>query len=42
LQKFYAHSLEVKPVEEWHRLEEHLAGTANLAKEFADAFSSWE
>jgi hypothetical protein len=25
---FYAHSVEGKPVEEWHRLEDHLKGTA--------------
>lgn len=40
LQKFYAHSVEGKPVEEWQRLEEHHFGTANLAKEFADEFGS--
>ncbi len=41
-QEFYAHSVEVKPLDEWHRLEEHLVGTANLAKEFADEFRSGE
>jgi len=25
---FYAHSIEGKPVNEWHRLEAHLKGTA--------------
>ncbi len=28
---YFAHSLEGKPIEEWHRLEEHLFGTAKLA-----------
>jgi hypothetical protein len=27
-----------KPVSQWHRLEEHLKGTAELAKSFADEF----
>jgi CRISPR-associated endonuclease/helicase Cas3 len=35
---FYAHSIEGKPVEDWHRLEKHLKGTAELAKSFADEF----
>lgn len=40
--KYYAHSLEGKPVEEWHRLEEHLFGTARLVAEFADEFGCGE
>ncbi len=40
--EFYAHSIEGKPVDEWHLLEEHLKGTAELAKSFADAFGSCE
>jgi CRISPR-associated endonuclease/helicase Cas3 len=40
--EFYAHSIEGKPVDEWHRLDEHLIGTANLAKEFADEFGCGE
>ncbi len=39
---YYAHSIEGKPVDEWHLLEEHLKGTAKLAKLFADAFGSGE
>ena len=39
---FYAHSLDGRPVDEWHILEEHLKGTAALAKSFADAFGSGE
>jgi len=26
--EFYAHSIDGKPVDDWHRLEEHLKGTA--------------
>jgi hypothetical protein len=37
-QEFYAHSVEGKPVSEWQRLEEHLKGTAELAKSFPDEF----
>ena len=37
---FYAHSVEGKSVDEWHSLDEHLKGTAELAKSFADAFGS--
>ncbi len=40
--KFYAHSVEGKPINEWQRLEEHLKGTAELAKSFADEFGSGE
>ncbi len=39
-QGFYAHSAEGKPKSEWHSLEEHLKGTAELAKSFADKFGS--
>src|SRR3990172_3733972 len=39
---FYAHSVEGKSVDEWHSLDEHLKGTAELAKSFADAFGSGE
>ena len=40
--EFYAHSIEGKPVQEWHRLEEHLKQTAELAKSFADEFGCGE
>lgn len=33
--KYFAHSIEGKPTEEWHSLEDHLNGTAELAEEFA-------
>jgi len=42
LHKFYAHSKEGKPVDEWHRLEEHLKGTAELAALFAAEFGCGE
>ncbi len=38
--EFYAHSVERKPIEEWHRLEEHLLNVAELAKKFANEFNS--
>ena len=40
--KFYAHSVEGKSVEEWHILEEHLKGTAELAASFAAEFGCGE
>jgi len=36
--EFYAHSIEGRPVDEWHRLEAHLLGTAELAAAFAAEF----
>jgi CRISPR-associated endonuclease/helicase Cas3 len=42
MKNFYAHSIEGKPAGEWHLLEEHLKGTAELAKSFADVFGSGE
>ncbi|MBI5027019.1 MAG: hypothetical protein HZC12_09910 [Nitrospirae bacterium] len=38
--KSYAHSVEGKPLDEWHSLEEHLKGTAELSAKFADEFGS--
>lgn len=40
MHKFFAHSVEGKPVSEWQRLEEHLLNVADLAKKFADVFGS--
>lgn len=37
--EWHAHSKEGAPVEEWHRLVEHLEGTARRAEEFAGGFS---
>jgi CRISPR-associated endonuclease/helicase Cas3 len=42
MKKFYAHSVEGRPLDEWHSLEEHLKGTAELSAKFADAFGSGE
>lgn len=42
MRKFYAHSVEGKPVDEWHTLEEHLKGTAELAASFAGEFGCSE
>ena len=41
--RFYAHSIEGKPVSEWHGLEGHLKGTAELTASFAAEFgcSDW-
>ncbi|MBV6467607.1 MAG: hypothetical protein DCC43_08235 [Candidatus Brocadia sp.] len=38
MSEYFAHSFEGRSVEEWHRLEKHLIGAANLAKGFADEF----
>ena len=42
MQKFYAHSIDGKPVDDWHRLEEHLKGTSELAASFAAEFGCGE
>jgi CRISPR-associated endonuclease/helicase Cas3 len=42
LMKYYAHSIDGKPVDDWHRLEEHLKGTAELAASFAAEFACGE
>jgi hypothetical protein len=36
--EFYAHSLEGKPPEEWHKLEDHLKKVAEMARSFANEF----
>lgn len=40
--EYYAHSVEGKPVHEWHLLEEHLPNVAELAKKFGDEFGCGE
>ncbi len=40
MQKFYAHSVEGKQLGEWHLLDEHLVGTAELSASFAAEFGS--
>ncbi len=37
IQKFFAHSVDGRPVDEWQPLDEHLKGTAELATKFAKA-----
>jgi len=41
-QNFYVHGLDGKAPGEWHLLDDHLKGTAELAKSFAGAFGSGE
>jgi CRISPR-associated endonuclease/helicase Cas3 len=40
MKEFFAHSIEGKPVEEWHLLEEHLQNVARMAAEFANYFGA--
>ena len=40
--EFYAHNIDGKPVNDWHQLEEHLKGTAELASSFAAEFGCVE
>lgn len=41
-ERFYAHSLDGRPTDEWHLLEKHLKGTAELAASFAAEFGCGE
>mgnify|MGYP001563309355 CR=1 FL=1 len=43
MKEFYAHSVDGKPVDEWHLLDAHLKGTAERAAAFAAEFgcSEW-
>ena len=38
--EYFAHSIEGKPIEEWHLLEEHLENVSKTAAEFANYFGS--
>jgi len=38
--EYYAHSREGKPLEDWHRVEDHLKDVAKLARGFADDFNA--
>ncbi len=40
--KHFAHSLENKPTNKWHSLDEHLTDTAKLARSFANVFRAGE
>lgn len=42
MKDFFAHSVEGKPVDEWHVLDEHLKCSAELASAFAAEFGSGE
>lgn len=42
MKTFFAHSVEGKPVDEWHWLEKHLFDTAKLAAQFAAEFGCGE
>lgn len=39
---FYAHSLNGKPPEDWHRIEDHLKRVAEMARDFANDFGAGE
>jgi len=39
---FFAHSLDGRPADEWHQLDEHLKRTAELAASFAAEFGCGE
>ncbi len=38
--EFYAHSLDGKPPEEWHGLEDHLNKVAEMARSLAGSFNA--
>jgi HD superfamily phosphohydrolase YqeK len=38
--EYHAHSREGKPLEDWHRLEDHLKSVAEMARGFADNFGA--
>jgi len=38
--KYYAHSLEEKPPEEWQPLDEHLNNVAEMARSFSEPFGA--
>jgi CRISPR-associated endonuclease/helicase Cas3 len=40
MNKYYAHSLEERSVEEWQLLEKHLENTAKLCRSFAEQFNA--
>ncbi|MFB3886686.1 MAG: CRISPR-associated helicase Cas3' [Thermodesulfobacteriota bacterium] len=40
--EFYAHSREGKPLDHWHRLEDHLGSVAEMARKFAEEFNAGE
>jgi len=40
--RYYAHSIEGRPPEEWQPLEDHLKNVADMAAEFARPFGGEE
>jgi CRISPR-associated endonuclease/helicase Cas3 len=38
--EYYAHSREGKPPKDWHRLEDHLKGTVEMTRTFANDFNA--
>ena len=40
IQKYFAHSVEGRPTDEWQPLDEHLLNVAELARTFANEFGS--
>ncbi|WPD22142.1 MAG: CRISPR-associated helicase Cas3' [Candidatus Electrothrix scaldis] len=40
MNRYYAHSLENQPLDNWQSLEEHLINTAKLAQSFAEQFNA--
>lgn len=38
--EYYAHSIDGKPPEDWHRLEDHLKNVAEMAQSFANDFNA--
>lgn len=38
--KYYAHTKEGRPPEEWQPLDEHLKNVAEMARLFADSFDA--
>ncbi len=42
IQKYFAHSVDGRPTDEWQPLDEHLLNVAEFARTFADEFGSGE
>ncbi len=40
MNKYFAHSLKELPVNQWHKLEDHLENVAKIASEFASDFNA--
>lgn len=42
IQKYFAHSVDGGPTDEWQLLDEHLLNVAKLARTFAEEFDAGE